>query len=133
MTITNFKSDRNYVSWSMIFSQHFIAILTLYDLLRVDRDNVVGIVTRYGLVGPGIEYRRGPVKTGSGAHPASHTMGTAFSRGKTAETWSSPPTPPSAGAFVACSRVNFTFLYDLLRCVHIPGGLFRLKHVVILQ
>jgi len=65
-----------------------------------------------------------PVNTGAGAHPAYYTVGIAFSRGKTAETRSSPPTPSSAGAFVACSRVNFTFFYDLLRCVRIPGGLF---------
>jgi hypothetical protein len=57
MTITNFKSDRNYVSWSMIFSQHSIAILTMYDLLRVGPDSAVGTATRYGLVGPGIEYQ----------------------------------------------------------------------------
>ena len=40
----------------MKLSQHSIAILTLYDTLRVGRYSVVGIVTRYGLVGPGIEY-----------------------------------------------------------------------------
>jgi len=38
---------------------------------------------RYGLDGPGIESRWGarfaaPVQTGSGAHPASYTMGTGF-------------------------------------------------------
>ena len=41
----------------------------------------VGIATRYGLDGPGIECRWGarfsaPVQTGPGAHPASSTMGT---------------------------------------------------------
>jgi len=45
------------------------------------RDNNVGIATRYGLDGPGIESRWGarfsaPVQTGPGAHPASFTMGT---------------------------------------------------------
>ena len=39
----------------------------------------VGIATRYGLDGPGIEFRWGtrvsiPVQTGPGAHPASYTM-----------------------------------------------------------
>jgi len=43
--------------------------------------SVVGIATGYGLDGPGIESRWGPrfsvpVQTGSGAHPASCTMGT---------------------------------------------------------
>jgi len=47
----------------------------------VGRDSAVGIATRYGLDGPGIESRWGagfsaPVQTGSGAHPASYTTGT---------------------------------------------------------
>ena len=45
------------------------------------RDSSVGIATRYGLDGPGIESRWGarfpaPVQTGLGAHPVSCTMGT---------------------------------------------------------
>ena len=49
-------------------------------LLR-GRDSSVGIATRYGLGGPGIESRWGQrftalVQTGPGAHPASYTMGT---------------------------------------------------------
>ena len=45
------------------------------------RDSSVGIATRYGLYGPGIESRWGarfysPVQTRSEAHPASYTMGT---------------------------------------------------------
>ena len=45
------------------------------------RDSSVGIATRYGLDGPGIESRWGarfsaPVQTGPGAHPASYTMDT---------------------------------------------------------
>ena len=44
------------------------------------RDSSVGIATRYGLDGPGIESRWGarfsaPVRTGPGAYPASYTMG----------------------------------------------------------
>ena len=44
-------------------------------------DISVGIATRYGLDGPGIESRCGPnfsapVQTGPGVHPASYTMGT---------------------------------------------------------
>jgi hypothetical protein len=44
------------------------------------RDSSVGIATRYGLEGPGIESRWGarfsaPVQTGRVAHPASYTMG----------------------------------------------------------
>ena len=44
------------------------------------RDCSVGIATRYGLDGPGIQSLRvrfsAPVQTGPGAHPASYTMGT---------------------------------------------------------
>ena len=45
------------------------------------RDSSVGIATRYGLDGPGIESRWGErfsasVQTGPGSHPASYTMGT---------------------------------------------------------
>ena len=47
----------------------------------VGRDSSVGIATRYGVDGPGIESRWGarysaPVQTDPGAHPASCTMGT---------------------------------------------------------
>ena len=45
----------------------------------VGRDSSVGIATRYGLDGPGIESRwearfSAPVQTSPGAHPASCTM-----------------------------------------------------------
>jgi len=45
------------------------------------RDSSVGIATRYGLGGPGIESWWGarfsaPVQTGPGAHPASYIMDT---------------------------------------------------------
>jgi hypothetical protein len=45
------------------------------------RDSSVGIATRYGLGGPGIECRWGaslslPVQTGAGAHPDFCKMGT---------------------------------------------------------
>jgi hypothetical protein len=47
----------------------------------VGRDSSVGIATRYGLDGPGIEYRlraifSAPVQTSPEAHPVSYTMGT---------------------------------------------------------
>jgi len=49
--------------------------------IYLDRDSSVGIETRYGLDGPGIESRWGatvsaPVETGPGAHPACYTVGT---------------------------------------------------------
>jgi hypothetical protein len=45
------------------------------------RDSLVGIATRYGLDGPGIESRWGaifsaPFQTGPRANPASYTVGT---------------------------------------------------------
>jgi hypothetical protein len=47
----------------------------------MDRDNSVGIATRYGLDSPGIESRwearySAPVQTVPGAHPASYITGT---------------------------------------------------------
>jgi len=52
----------------------------------VGRDSAVGIATRYGLDGSGIESRwgakfSGPVQTGPGAYPASYTMGTGSFQG----------------------------------------------------
>ena len=53
----------------------------------VCRDSSIGVGTRYGLDGLGIEYRLGerysaPVQTGPGVRPAFYTMGTwSFSRG----------------------------------------------------
>jgi len=50
--------------------------------LGVGQDIAVGIATRYGLDGPGVESRWGgarfsaPVHTGPGAHTASFTIGT---------------------------------------------------------
>jgi len=58
------------------------------------RDSSVGIATRYGLDGPGIESRWGgatfsaPLQTGPGDHPASYTMGTgSFPGDKAAGSW----------------------------------------------
>jgi hypothetical protein len=47
----------------------------------VGRDSSIGIVTRYGLDGPGMESRwrrdfSAPAQTDPGAHPVSYTMGT---------------------------------------------------------
>ena len=58
-----------------------ISIKFLIMLHNVGRDGSVGIATRYGLDGPGIDSRWGarfstPVQTGRGAHPASYTMDT---------------------------------------------------------
>jgi hypothetical protein len=53
----------------------------LLPALSWGRDIEVGIATRYGLEGPGIESRwearfSAPLQTRPGAHPASCTMGT---------------------------------------------------------
>ena len=52
-----------------------------FHFFFVSRDSSVGITTRYGLDGPGIESRwevrfSAPVSTDPGTHPASCTMGT---------------------------------------------------------
>ena len=66
------------------------------------RDSSVGIATRYGLDGPGIEFRWGarffaPVQTGPGVHPASCTMGTgSFPEGKRPRRGVDHPPPSSA-------------------------------------
>ena len=93
-------------------------------------DSAVGIATRYGLDGPGIESRWGArfsarVQTGSEAHPASFKMGTgSFSgvkwpgRGVNHLCHLAPRLKKSRAipllplwAFVACSRMNFTFTF----------------------
>ena len=66
------------------------------------RDGVIGLATRYGLDGPGIESWgsevSAPVQTGPGAHSASSTMGTGTpSRGvKRPEHGDCNPHPSSA-------------------------------------
>ena len=71
----------------------------LYSLKLWDRDGVVGIATRYGVDGPGIESWWGarfsaPVQTGPGSHPASCTMGTGpFPRVKWPGRDADPPPP----------------------------------------
>ena len=65
--------------------------MTYFDIILpsvfMDSDGSVGIETRYGLNGPGIESRWGarfsaPVLTGRKAHAASYTKGTgSLSRG----------------------------------------------------
>ena len=56
-----------------------LILVTAATMLRMGRDNSVGIATRYELDGPGIESRwearfSGPVHTDPGAHPASSTI-----------------------------------------------------------
>jgi hypothetical protein len=68
---------------------------TLHEYLLTSRgqDSSVGIATRYGLEGLGIEFQWGakfsaPVQTGPGTHPASCTMGTdSFPGGMVAGAW----------------------------------------------
>ena len=77
------------------------------------RDSSVGIATRYGLDGPGIESRWGgarfsvPVETGPGAHPASYTMGTGSLPG-VKRPWRGVDHPPPSSAKVK-ERVELYF------------------------
>ena len=78
-----------------------VMIFTCFLQNTGGRDSSVGIATRYGLDGRGIESRWGarfsaPVQTGPGAHPASCTMGTGVFPGvKAAGASCWPPTPSS--------------------------------------
>ena len=64
------------------------------------RDSSVGIATRYGLDGPGIQSRWGarfyaPLQTGPGAHPSFFTMGTGSFPGVKRPARGADPPPPS--------------------------------------
>jgi hypothetical protein len=97
----------------------------------VVRGSSVGIAARYFLDGPVIESRWGarysvPVQTGSEDHPASYIMGTGSfpgvkwpGRGVDHPPLLVPRLRKSTAipllhlwAFVACSKVNFTFTLD---------------------
>jgi len=73
------RSSRNTFS-NVAVSTSNLAISTSAILRRVGRDSAVGIATRYGLDGPGIESRRGEIfrtrPENPGGHPASCTVGT---------------------------------------------------------
>jgi hypothetical protein len=95
------------------------------------QDSSVGIATRYGLDGPGIEsrlvgrYFPHPSRPAPGAHPASYTEGIGSLPGQSGrgvaftthpylkpslkKSRAKPLLPPKA--FVACSRVPFTFTF----------------------
>ena len=93
------------------------------------RDGAVGITTRYGLDGPGIESRWGrdlphPSRPALGPHPASYAMGTESfpgvkrpGRGVEHPPHLAPRLKSRAialrplWAFVFCSRVTFTFTF----------------------
>ena len=105
-------------------------IFRFYNVLR-SRDCSVGIETRYGLGGPEIESQGGgcrfsaPLQTGCEAHPASYTVGTGAFPGVKRPGRGVEPPPHLAPrlkksraipllllwAFVACSRVTFTFTF----------------------
>jgi hypothetical protein len=58
----------------------YLSLISNGNVIDVGLDGAVGIATRYGLDGPGIESRWGarffaPVQTGPRTHPASYTMG----------------------------------------------------------
>jgi len=96
-------------------------------VVLMDWDSSVGIATRYGLEGPGIECRV-PVQTGPGVHPASYTMGIGSCLGRAVD-HPSHLAPRLNKTFAACSRVNFTvylFLHFRFSCVK----LFRYHQMV---
>jgi len=77
------------------------------------KDSAVGTAIRYGLDGPGIESRlearfSAPVQTGSGAHPASYTMGNGSFQGvkRSAGGVDHPPHPAPR----LKKQYNYTFI-----------------------
>ena len=69
----------------MYFNQYYNTSRKLKLILKinvnVDQGSAIGMATRYGLDGLGIEFRcwgrfSAPVQTDPGAHPASYIMGT---------------------------------------------------------
>ena len=80
-SLNTFYTCKQY--WRFIINELlcFTLFVVFFYIFIVGRDSSVGIATRYGLDGPGIEARWGArfsvhVQTGPGAHPASYTMGT---------------------------------------------------------
>jgi hypothetical protein len=117
--ILNFET-----SWKLLASLragHFTTWEITPVHIESGRHSAVGIATRYGLDGLGIESRcfSAPVQTGTGAHSASYTMGTGSFRGvKWPGCGVDHPSPSSAEVkervelylfspfWVACPRVN---------------------------
>ena len=71
----------NVISTVHRVSLWYYLYFSCYIKFNVGRDKSVGVATRYGLRGSGMESRWGarfsaPVHTDPGAHPASYTMGT---------------------------------------------------------
>jgi len=79
---TNYELTLYIQYWLLLVSMLALPLHFIYVMfIIVGLDSSVGIATRYGLDGPGIESRWGarfsaPIQTGHGAHPASYTMGT---------------------------------------------------------
>jgi len=81
------------------------------------RDSSVGIATRYGLDGPGIESRcgarfSGPAQTRPGAHPASYTMSTGSFPGVKQQGCGVDHPPPSSAEVKERAEL---YLYSLFR------------------
>ena len=83
---------------------------------RVGRDSSVGITTRYGLDGPGVESQwtrlYAPVQAGSEAYPVSYTMGTVYFPGIKLPGRGVYHPPPSSA--VVKERVQL--------CIYSPSG-----------
>jgi hypothetical protein len=83
----------------------------------VGRDSAVGIATRYGLDGSGIESRWGvrfsaPLQSGPAAHPASHTMGTGSYPGSKAAAARRGVDHPTSSSAETKKRVEL-YIYSL--------------------
>ena len=79
------RNSKCYISFAVVMKQDYCELLSVFCSTPrrrvVGRDSSVGLATRYGLDGPGVESRWGarffaPVRTGPGARPAFYTIGT---------------------------------------------------------
>ena len=85
---------------TLVSNADFDEFKSIYEHI-MGRHSSVGIATRYGLDGPGIESRWGqdfsaPVQTGPGAHSVSYTMGTGYLYGGKAAGRGADHPPPSS-------------------------------------
>ena len=95
------------------------------------RNRSVGIATRYGQDGPGIEsqwwryFPHPPIPALGHTQPPIQWAWGLLPRGKAAWAWRWPPTP--LYAFMACSRANFTVFYTFVRLADLPPTPLRIS------
>ena len=102
----------------------------------VGRDSAVGIATRYGLDGPGIDslWRAkfsAPIQTGPGAHPAACTMGTGSFPGVKRQGRGADHPPPSKCRGQESRAIPLLPLWAFVACYGSTYGLLSYDSVLI--